>query len=262
MGHDDRHSAPGRGVRRGRGDLGRRGVDDRGRVGEVMEAVLFDLPKPIRHPARYTDVLLPVFVRMLRQSRRVLDPFGGTGRIFRLNQWLPELEIEALEIEPEWAALNPRTTVGNALALPWADGWFDAVCTSPVYGNRMADTTLPEDTTYQRRQYAFQLGRKLHADNAGQLEWGDAYRAFHASAWAEARSVLCPGGLFVLNIKDHIRDGERQYVTDWHIAALEALGFVVEEHAKVPTPSYRQGQHWDRRMEYESVIALRLEALQ
>lgn len=224
-----------------------------------MIDTLFDLPKAVRHPARYTDVLLPVFVDMLRGSRRVLDPFGGTGRIFRLNQWLPALEIEAVEIEPEWAALHPRTRIGNALALYWRDGYFDAICTSPAYGNRMADKLLVDG--YQRNTYANDLGRPLHCDNAGTMQWGEAYRAFHERTWVEARRVLCPGGLFVLNIKDHIRDGERQYVTDWHITTLEELGFTVEKHVKVETPGNGYGAWREYRIPYESVIALRLEAL-
>ena len=50
------------------------------------------------------------------------------------------------------------------------------------------------------------------------MQWGDAYRSFHVKAWREAWRVLRPGGRFVLNIKDHIRNGERMPVTDWHEA--------------------------------------------
>ena len=218
---------------------------------------LIDIPKSVRHPARYTEVLLPVFVEMLRGSRRVVDPFGGTGRIFRLNQWLPELEIQAVELEPEWAALNPRTTLGNALALPWSAGYFDAVCTSPAYGNRMADKILIDG--YQRNTYANDLGRALHPDNGAGMQWGEAYRSFHVGVWREAVRVLQPGGRLVLNIKDHIRDGERQLVTDWHIAALVDLGFKVEAHRKIETPGNGFGAWRDYRIPYESVILFRLE---
>lgn len=211
----------------------------------------------VRHPAKYTDALLPVFVRMLRGQQRILDPFGGTGKIFDIQPWLPSAQIEAIEIEPEWAALNPSTTLGNALALPWPDGYFTAICTSPAYGNRMADSHDARDSS-RRNTYTHAIGRKLHADNAGAMQWGEQYRQFHVRAWTEARRVLCRGGVFVLNIKDHIRGGQHQHVTAWHCEALTALGFAEAEHVKVGCPGNRQGANGNARINYESVIKFEL----
>ena len=37
--------------------------------------------EPIRHPARYSDALLPVMAPYLANGMLVLDPFGGVGGI-------------------------------------------------------------------------------------------------------------------------------------------------------------------------------------
>ena len=123
----------------------------------------------VRHPAKYTDKLLPVFAELLTGRTRILDPFAGTGKIFELAQWLPEADIQAVEIEPEWAAMNPRTTLGNALHLPWPAESFDAVCTSPCYANRMADHHEAKDAS-QRNTYRHALGHPLQPDNAGAMQ--------------------------------------------------------------------------------------------
>jgi tRNA G10 N-methylase Trm11 len=212
--------------------------------------MLFDVPAANpAHPAKYTDALLLTMAQMLKGRRRILDPFGGTGKVFLLEAWLPDAQIEAVEIEPEWAAINPRTTHGNALDLPWPAGYFDAICTSPTYGNHMADQSIMATAKYRAN-----LGRKLHPDNSGACSWGPQYRSLHITAWTEARRVLQPGGVFVLNIKDHIRGGVLQPVTQWHVDTLQALGFRMVRHERINTPSMRYGRNGDKRVEYESVI--------
>lgn len=221
---------------------------------------LFDLAPPVpSHPAKYTDALLLTMAKMLRGSKRIVDVFGGQGGIFQLEHWLPDAEFEAVELEKEWADKHPKTTHGNALYLPWPDNYFDAVCTSPAYGNRMADHFVTANPNRVAKSYRDFLGRDLSTDNAGRLQWGNRYRDFHQRVWIEARRVLPPAGVFVLNIKDHIRAGQRQYVTDWHIECLEGLGFVMVRHEQVETPSHRFGANSEARMPYESVILFRLE---
>lgn len=203
-----------------------------------------DLGNGVSHPARYSAALLPVFADYLAPCRTVLDPFAGTGRIHELQQF--GFETVGVEIEPEWARLQPDTIEGNVLALPFGDAAFDAICTSPTYGNRLADHHNAADPEL-RRSYTHDLGRSLHEDNSGAMHWGDEYRAFHEQAWKECLRVLKPHGLFVLNIKDHIRAGERQPVSGWHVTTLCRFGLVLLEHTEVETPSMRAGSNSDLR---------------
>lgn len=223
---------------------------------ESAQALLFpDVRAPVRHPARYTETLLPVMARMLAGATRVLDPFAGTGKVHDLAPLLPGAVIVGNELEWEWAAWRRGMVVGNALHLPFADGTFDAVATSCAYGNRMADHHDARDAS-RRNTYRHALGRPLHPDNAGQLQWGEEYRQLHVDAWTEARRVLQPRGRFVLNVADHIRDGVRQPVTAWHIGCLCALSFRVLAHERIATPGLRAGANRDARVGYESVVLL------
>lgn len=98
-----------------------------------------------RHPAPFPQYILDEFALILTAQRRhvgralrILDPFAGIGRVHNLPDRLGE--TVGVEIEPEWAACRAGTIVGDATQLP--DEWtssFDAVVTSPCYGNRLAD---------------------------------------------------------------------------------------------------------------------------
>jgi SAM-dependent methyltransferase len=206
-------------------------------------------------PATYSDSLLPVLADLLLGFRRILDPFAGTGKIHRLCEFLEDVETVAVEIEPEWAAYHPRTIVGNALALDFCDGVFDAICTSPTYGNRLADHHDAYDPD-SRRTYTHDYGRPLNDDNSGTMQWGDRYRDFHERAWIEALRVLHPGGRFLLNIKDHIRGGEWIDLAGWHLATLTQLGLRPRAIRPVVTGGLRLGSNGERRTGAELVIAL------
>jgi tRNA G10 N-methylase Trm11 len=202
------------------------------------------------------DKLTAELVRELLRagSLAVLDPFAGTGRIHLLARL--GISTVGVEIEPEWAAYHSRTVLGDARVLPFAARTFDAVATSPTYGNRMADHHEARDGSH-RVSYRHTLGRPLSAGNSGALQWGTAYRQLHRAVWAEVVRVLRPGGLVLVNVKDHIRQGRLVAVADWHREALEALGCAVEAVEPVRTPGLRFGANHAARVADEVIIRAR-----
>lgn len=209
----------------------------------------------VAHPAKFSTGLLPIFADLLDGCTLILDPFAGTGRVHSLVDHGP-FETVGIEIEAEWAEMHEQTLVGNALDLPFEDGHFDGVCTSPTYGNRLADHHDAKDGSI-RHSYRHTLGRPLSPDNSGQMQWGPRYRDFHESAWAEVHRVLKPGGRFVLNLKDHIRKKELTPVTGWHVTYLsQSLGFQLLNVLGMAAPTLRQGVNAQARAGNAEIIFL------
>ncbi|RIK33827.1 MAG: hypothetical protein DCC52_02225, partial [Chloroflexi bacterium] len=141
----------------------------------------------------------------------------------------------------------------NALDLPFASETFDAVVTSPTYGNRMADHHRARDAS-RRNTYFHAFGGAMHADNTGLLQWGAAYRERHTQAWSEAARVLKRGGVFLLNVSDHIRDGRRVNVAKWHLDTVRGMGLTLCACHAVPTPRNRYGANGAARCQVEYVF--------
>lgn len=211
-----------------------------------------DLGGGISHPARFSDGLMPIFAQFLEPGWHILDPFAGVGGIHDLREFI-DVKTVGVEIEPEWVEKHPDNQLGTALDLTFDDECFDAIVTSPTYGNRLADHHEASDPE-KRRTYRHDLGRALHDDNSGSLQWGPKYRDFHLKAWEEVLRVLRPGGRFVLNIKDHIRDGRRQHVSDWHLGTLRDLGCVLIDCDRLAPPHLRFGANAESRVEAELVL--------
>lgn len=213
----------------------------------------------LSHPARFSKDLLPVFADLLTRyigegTATVLDPFAGAGGIHQLEDY--GWQTVGVELEPEWAKLHDRTEVGSALDLPFDAKSFGAVVTSPTYGNRLADNHDAKDP-HLRRSYKHDLGRDLTDGNSGAMQWGPEYRTFHKAAWEQVARVLRPGGVFLLNISDHIRNGKREDVSGWHVRYLLDAGFTFLDCVPVATGRLRQGANAEARVDAELVWAFR-----
>jgi len=189
--------------------------------------------------------------------------------------------------------IDTDTVQGDATDLPadWS-GRFEVVATSPCYGNRMADhhdaadqckhcagrgsfpapmvaggTPPPEPCRVckgsglsWRNTYAHALRRQggdLVPGSAAGLQWGRAYRRLHADAIMEMLRCTTEGGLVLVNMSNHVRDGEEQLVVEWWVNELLVRGCSIVEVRRVRTPRQRHGANGEARVDGEVVIAMR-----
>lgn len=211
-------------------------------------------PRP--HPAKFTPSIISaledVLDRYVPPGSKILDPFAGVGGI---HVFRPEYETWGVEIEKEWADQHFFTLHGNSLNLaPLAEmGPWDAVVTSPAYGNRMADRYAGDGT--RRHTYRIDLGRELHEDNGGKHQWGSReYDELHAAVWGECYGLIREGGYMIVNVSNHVRDYQEMPVVDWHVMCLADIGFMIREMIPIRTPRMGHGANRSLRVDHEVVI--------
>lgn len=216
------------------------------------------------HPAKFSDSIMDVFRELVLEFKptHILDPFAGTGRVHQLARQTGGggPYTYGMELEEEWASQHPYTFQGDARRLvgPFYTGTISMVLTSPCYGNRMADHHDARDGS-KRHTYKHYLGRDLSEGSAAGMQWGAEYRALHREVWAQVEQVLAPGGIFVLNISNHIRRKVEEEVAQWHLGAIltDHDNMQLIRTIRVPTPRQRHGQNGSARVECEFVYVLR-----
>jgi DNA modification methylase len=212
----------------------------------------------VKHPATYTDSFIPKFAELLNGCKTILDPFAGIGKIALIKNYGFTGKIICNELEKEWTETGKYNVdewhVGDAANMDWAENhFFDAICTSPTYGNRMADHYNAKDRS-KRITYRHFLGRPLNEQNTGKMQWGEKYRQKHIEVYKECLRVLKPDGLMIVNVSDHIRKGQVIAVVDWHKEVLINLGMKLNKTIEIETPRMRFGQNAKSRVRKECIL--------
>jgi hypothetical protein len=229
------------------------------------------------HPAKYTSIILEAFrVRINDEAKRVngvarladcdepirvLDPFAGVGRIWRLHRD-GLIHVTAMELEEEWAGHDPRTHVGDSLRAMEAGGLgrFHVVATSPCYANRLADCHDAQDDS-ERHSYKHDLGRMPSAGSNATYPWGPKYWGFMGRFYRLVTDSLLPGGLLLLNVSNFQRQRVMVNAVRWHEGACWGAGLTqnpaTERTLTLPTPRLRNGENHDARAESEVILRFR-----
>lgn len=220
-----------------------------------------DKRNEIKHPAKFNNKFIKIFADKLKGCEKILDPFAGTGKIGEIKNFDFDGEIYCNEIEPEWCdhsndKIDVWTSVDSEFLTMYDNDFFDAICTSPTYGNRMADSFKIPDKNSGRKYitYTHYLGRKLTDGNTGSLQWGEEYKNKHTKIYKELFRVLKDNGLFIINIANHIRKGREIDVSSWTKQILIETGFTLEEEIKIETQKMKYGANKNLRIPYEYIF--------
>lgn len=207
-----------------------------------------------RHPAKFSPQVISIFSTWLSHLSPILDPFAGVG------SW-KNPSLIGNEIEYEWASQSPNPTVlGDATQLAFRSGSFPGACTSPTFGNRMADHHNATDDS-RRNTYTHSIGHPLHSNNSGKMGWGPAYWSLHRLAWREVYRVLTHNGLFAIHVSDFIASSVRIPVCNWHWAELKGVGFDFVTGYSFPKKGLREGANHDVRVGREMCMLWRKSGL-
>jgi len=213
----------------------------------------------MKHPAKYTNSFIPIFYKYLKDKNNILDPMAGTGKLVKIKDFGFSGKISCNDIL-DWGDAKydgvDNWSFCDASSLPYPSLFFDALCTSPTYGNRMADHFNAKDES-KRITYRHYYGKPLSHNNTGRMQWGAKYQEKHNLIYKECRRVLKDEGLFIINISDHIRSKEIIPVVDWHRSTIINSGFILEDDLRIETPRMGFGANRNSRVQHEHILIFR-----
>ena len=220
----------------------------------------------VKHPAKFCDSMIPIFAEKLKDCKYILDPMAGTGKIALIKEFGYRGLVCCNDLEPEFT--NHDYSVDVWVYADAADLWmynentFDGICTSPTYGNRLADHYNRKEFS-KRFSYTFNLGHNLHEGNTGIMYWGKEYWDKHTQIWLECVRVLKDGGTFILNVSDFIKNGLIVPVVEWHTNVLTKwCGLNLIEDIWIDTPRMRYGQNGKARVEGEHILVFKKDIIE
>lgn len=194
------------------------------------------MTEKVKHPATFSAAVLDVMDHWIPKGTkdepvRILDPLAGIGKgPERFNRPQDYQLACGIELEQEWASQSPLVACGDGIDyMKTHPLTFDVVATSPPFHNRASDShnQSPNDTS-SRNTYKHKLGRDLTTGSGAGLQWTNP----DTPAWVNRLTNGCwrtirHGGLFIFEMKDHVRNGKRQYVTDWYVQDAMEVGFTL-----------------------------------
>lgn len=224
------------------------------------------------HPAKLHLGFLQFLIdRYTQPGETIMDPMAGIGSILLAAtqqrnviareiepQWLEQLHENAAEIYRHAGLLAGSIEIGQADARrPW-EGTTDHIIFSPPYGCAAAATPnqrrfLPYKLVTARGLAYNDRWRRLaetptpgsvgavnfyyggHPDQIGHLR-KDAYWEAMSDVYQQALAAL-QGGVMVVILKDHIKDGARVRVCDQTAELCQDLGFIlIDRHQRLVYP--------------------------
>ncbi len=211
----------------------------------------------VTHPAKFTtEQLFHIWDHLpsYQDKITVFDPFAGVGTVTILSHYDRNITVTGMEIEREWADQNIHIMTGDSIAyMALTRDRYDAVVTSPAYGNRMADSYDGRDGS-KRNTYRVALGRPLDEQNGARLAFNGKYKDFHSRAIEGMVRVTKDGGRVIVVVKNFIRDGELVDVVDWWRSELAANLLTEVAFIPIEAKGLGYGANRDERVKYEYVL--------
>ncbi len=208
----------------------------------------------VTHPAKFTEEQLFHIKGHLPVGKiTVFDPFAGVGTVAVLGE-NPIITVTGMEIEPEWADQSPIVETGDSIEYMLSTRKrYDAVVTSPAYGNRLSDSYDGRDGSV-RNTYRIALGRPLDEQNGARLSFHDEYKDFHTEAIEGMVRVTRKGGRVIVVVKNFIRVGEVVDVVGWWRSALHDAGLTEQAWIPIEALGMGYGSNRDERVKYEYIL--------